>query len=105
MPMSLILKALQAKLASSGLDWVKLEALHLSSRDKTIAAEVTLAGEETSVKVEVRYALGNDNTIIIRDVQTNRQWMTEALRLAMVKTGNQFPLPGGLKGKMIKILL
>lgn len=102
---SLIFKALQAKLASSGLEWIKLESFSLSSRDQVINVEVTLEGEETTVKAEVRYSLGGDNTIVIRSVETNRKWMTEAIRLAMVKTGDRFPLPGGLKGKMIKMLL
>ena len=46
-----------------------------------------------------------NNTIVIREIETNRPWMTEALKLAMVKTGNRFALPGGLKGKMIRVLL
>jgi hypothetical protein len=31
--------------------------------------------------------------------------MNEAIKLAMVKTGDRFPLPGGLKGKVIRMLL
>jgi hypothetical protein len=38
-------------------------------------------------------------------VNTSRTWMTEALKLVLLKTGGRFPLPGGLKGKMIKVLL
>lgn len=102
---SLIMKALQAKLASSGLDWIKLESFQLSSRDKTITAEVTLEGEDRPVKLEVRYSLGSGNSVVIREVLTNRPWMTEALKLAMLKTGDRFELPGGLKGKMLKVLL
>jgi len=101
----LVMKALQSKLASSGLDWVKLDALHLDSKANTIAAELTLEGEESPVKVEVKYSLGAENVLVIRDVKTNRRWITEALKLAMVKTGNRFPLPGGLKGQMIRMLL
>ena len=102
---SLIMKALQAKLASSGLDWIKLESFHLSSRDKTINAEVMLEGEDRPVKLEVRYALGSGNSVMIRELITNRPWMSEALKLAMLKTGNRFELPGGLKGKLLKVLL
>lgn len=105
MAANLILKALQAKLSSTGLDWIKLEDFHLDSRANTISLELTLKGEETTVKAEVRYSLGSDNTIIVRELETNRPWMTEALKLAMVKTGNRFELPGGLKGKVIKMLL
>ena len=102
---ALIMKALQAKLSSSGLDWIKLNALNLNSKENTIAVELTLEGEDSPVKAEIRYSLGGDNTLVIRDVMTNRKWMTEALKLAMLKTGNRFPLPGGLKGQMIKVLL
>ena len=99
------MKALQSKLASSGLDWIKLEALHLDSRANTISVELTLKGEESTVKADVRYSLGSDQTIVIREVETNRPWMTEAIRLFMVKSGNRFHLPGGLKGKLIRVLL
>ena len=102
---SLIFKAIQAKLASSGLEWIKLESFSLSSRDQLINLELTLEGEESPVKAEIRYSLGGDNTLVIRSVETNRRWMTEALKLAMTKTGDRFPLPGGLKGKVIRMLL
>lgn len=105
MPVSLITKALQSKLATSGLDWVKLEDLHLDSRGNIITLELSLKGEDKPVKAEIRYSLGSENMIVIREVHTNRQWMTEAIKLAMVKTGNRFELPGGLKGKMIRMLL
>ena len=57
------------------------------------------------MKAEIRYSLGSENAIVIREVDTNRPWMTEAIKLAMLKTGNRFDLPGGLKGKMIRMLL
>ena len=102
---SLIQKALQSKLVSSGLDWVKLESISLSSRDKTVNLELSLEGEDQPVKAEIRYSLAAENVIVIRDIITSRKWMTEALKLVLVKTGDRFPLPGGLKGKMIKVLL
>ncbi len=98
-------KALQAKLASSGLDWIKLNALHLDSKANRISVEFTLEGEERPVKAEVRYSLGAENVIVVREVTTNRKWITEALKLVLAKTGDRFPLPGGLKGKMIRVLL
>ena len=101
---TLIFKAIQAKIASSGLDWVKLESFSLSSREKKVELEVTLEGEERPVKVEVQYSLGADKAIVIREVETSRKWMTEALKLVLLKTGNRFELPGGLKGKMIRVL-
>ena len=105
MPASLIAKAIQSKLASSGLEWVKLESFTLSSRDKAITVELSLDGEDQPVKIDIHYSLGAENTVVIREVETSRKWMTEALKLALVKTGNRFTLPGGLKGKMLKVLL
>ena len=102
---SFIIKALQSKLASSGLDWVKLESFSLSSRDKTVNLELTLDGEDQPVKAEVRYSLAAENMIVIRDIVTSRKWMTEALKLVLLKTGDRFSLPGGLKGKVLKVLL
>ncbi len=102
---SLIMKAVQAKLSSSGLDWIKLENLHLDSRAQLISLEINLKGEPTTVTAEIRYSLGGDNTLVVRGVETNRPWMTEAIQLAMCKTGNRIELPGGLKGKMIRMLL
>ncbi len=105
MPVSLIQKALQAKLSTSGLDWVKLNSLSLSSRDKTINLELSLEGEDQPVKAEIRYSLAAENMIVIRDIVASRQWMTEALKLVLLKTGDRFALPGGLKGRMLKVLL
>jgi hypothetical protein len=102
---SLIAKAIQAKLASSGLDWVKLESFTLSSRQKTISLELTLEGEDRPVKADIQYSLGAENVVVIREVETSRKWMTEALKLVLLKTGNRFELPGGLKGKLIRVLL
>jgi hypothetical protein len=102
---SLIAKAIQAKLASSGLDWVKLESFTLSSRQKTISLELTLEGEDRPVKADIQYSLGAENAVVIREVETSRKWMTEALKLVLLKTGNRFELPGGLKGKLIRVLL
>lgn len=105
MPVSLIQKAIQAKLSSSGLDWVKLDSFSLSSRDKTVILELSLEGEDQPVRAEIRYSLAAENMIVIRDIVTSRKWMTEALKLVLLKTGDRFALPGGLKGTMLKVLL
>lgn len=102
---SLISKAIQAKIASSGLDWVKLESFTLSSREKKASLELSLEGEDRPVQAEIQYSLGAENVIVIREVETTRKWMTEALKLVLLKTGNRFELPGGLKGKMLRALL
>jgi hypothetical protein len=100
-----ITKALQARLASSGLDWIKLDSLHLDSKANTISVEFTLEGETQPMNAEVRYSLGAENVIVIRGISTSRKWMTEAAELVLAKIGDRFDLPGGLKGKMIRALL
>ena len=105
MSSTLITKALQARLATCGLDWVKLNSLHLDSKAKIIALEITLEGEESPVKAELEYSLGGDNALVVREVKTNRKWMTEALRLAMIRMGNRIPLPGGIQGQLIRVML
>ena len=103
--MSLLLKALQTKLASSGLDWIKLESLQFCSRDRKLVAEISLAGEELPLHVQLHYSLSADHFLTVEEVETSRKWITEALRLGLVKSGNRFPLPGGIKGKLLRVLL
>jgi hypothetical protein len=105
MTSSIITKALQAKLSSCGLDWVKLQSLHLDSKAKTIAAELTLEGEESPVTVDLSYSLGAEQTLVIRSVNTNRRWMTEALRMVLARKGDRIPLPGGIQGQLIRVVL
>ena len=71
MSSSFITKALQAKLASSGLDWIKLDALNLNSKASTIAVEFTLEGEAQPVQAEVRYSLGAENVIVVASYWLN----------------------------------
>jgi hypothetical protein len=103
--MSLLLKALQAKLSSSGLDWLKVESIAFSSKKKSLTAVFDLDGEASPVTVELDYVLEDDDKIRIRDVRTSKAWMTEAIKLALVKTGQSFPLPKGIKGKLLRVLL
>lgn len=103
--MALLVKAIQMKLAASGLDWIKLESLHFSSRGKELTAEVSLDGEERPLTLTVRYSISADNVFSVKEIETGKKWLTEAARLALLKTGNRFPLPSGLKGKLLRVFL
>lgn len=102
--MDIILKALEAKLHSAGLSWIKLQTFQLSSKDKTVTAEVLLEGEPTHVTVQLVYEVGADFVKIV-SLATSKIWMTEAANLALLKSGGKIALPGGLQGKLIKFVL
>lgn len=102
--MDIILKALEAKLHSAGLNWIKLQSFQLSSKDKTVTAEVLLEGEPAPVTVQLVYEVGADFVKIV-SLSTSKIWMTEAANLALLKSGGKIGLPGGLQGKLIKFVL
>lgn len=103
--LSVVLKLLQAKLDSSGLDWITLQSLRVSPGNRQVEAEVLLAGEEKPVHVEATYEVTSDNHVRIVSVTTSRKWMTEIAELALVKSNPSFPLPDGIKGRLIRMVL
>ncbi len=103
--MNLLLTLLQTKLNSSGLDWITVESLHLSPRQKTLTADLKLAGEAELIRLTGTYSLTAANTIRLETLTASRQWLTEVAELALAKTGREFPLPDGLKGKAIRLFL
>lgn len=102
--MDIVLKAIEAKLHSAGLNWIKLQTFQLRPKDKTVAAEVLLEGETAPVSVQITYEVGQDYVKILT-LQTSKVWMTEAGNLALLKTGGRINLPGGIQGKLIKFIL
>lgn len=103
--MSLLLKLIQAKLDSSGFDWIQLHSLQLIPSQKTLTAEIKLAGEEQFLRVDAVYRVTPDDQIHIESLTTSRRWLTEVAELALAKTGRSFPLPEGVKGKLIRFFL
>jgi len=103
--MSLLQTLLQTKLNSSGLDWIKVESIHLSPSQKTLVAELRLAGEAEPVRFTGTYSLTPGNAIRLDTLTASREWLTEVAELALAKTGREFPLPDGLKGKAIRLFL
>ena len=102
--MDLLLKAIEAKLQSAGLNWIKLQSLQLRIKEKTVVAEVLLDGEPLALAVEATYEIVGDK-IRIASLNTSKKWLTEAANLALLKTEGAFPLPGGIVGKLIKFFL
>ena len=102
--MDLLLKAIEAKLQSAGLNWIKLQSLQLRIKEKTVVAEVLLDGEPLALAVEATYEIVGDK-IRIASLNTSKKWLTEAANLALLKTEGAFSLPGGIVGKLIKFFL
>ena len=103
--MNLILTLLQTKLNASGLEWVKIESINLSPSKKTLTADLKLAGETELIRLTGTYAVTAENQIRLETLTASRQWLTEVAELVLAKTGREFPLPEGLKGKVIKLFL
>lgn len=103
--MNILLALLQTKLNSSGFDWIKLESVNLSPAQKTLTADLKLAGETELIRLTGTYSVTPSNAIRLESLTASRQWLTEVAELALAKTGREFPLPEGLKGKMIRLFL
>ena len=103
--MSLLQSLLQTKLNSSGLDWIRVESLNLSPSQKTLTADLKLAGETEFIRFTGTYSVTPSNAVRLETLTASRQWLTEVAELVLAKTGREFPLPDGLKGKAIRLFL
>lgn len=103
--MNLLLNLLQSKLNSSGFDWVKVESINLSPSQKSLTADLKLAGESELIRFTGTYSITPANAIRLDTLTASRQWLTEVAELALAKTGREFPLPDGIKGKLIRLFL
>ena len=104
MTTEIIRKAVSAKLASEGITWATLDTLNIDKKEKSVQADVSLDGEEHPIAVIARYTLG-DAGVQLDTFETTRPWVTQALCFALKKHGGQIPLPGGMQGTMIRMLL
>lgn len=102
--MDLIRKAVDARISSLGLDWVKLESFQIRSKDKTISADVLLDGETESIHIEATYEVIG-NRISILTVDSSRKWVAEAARLGLAKAGASFELPSGISRILVRLFL
>lgn len=103
--MNLLLNLLQSKLNSSGLDWIKVENIQLSPSQKSLIADLKLAGEADLIRLTGTYSITPQNALRLETLTASRQWLTEVAELALAKTGREFPLPDGIKGKLIRLVL
>lgn len=103
--MSLLQTLLQTKLNSSGLDWIKVESINLSPSQKTLTADLKLAGETELIRFTGTYSVTPGNAVHLETLIASRHWLTEVAELVLAKTGREFPLPDGLKGKAIRLFL
>lgn len=103
--MSLLQSLLQNKLDSTGLDWIRVETLSLSPSQKTLTADLKLAGETDLIRFTGNYSVTPGNAVRLESLTASRQWLTEVAELALAKTGREFQLPDGLKGKAIRFFL
>jgi hypothetical protein len=101
---SLLRKAIETRIATSGLTWVKLQHFELKSAEKRVAVTVMLEGEPELVTVTVHYAV-EALEVVLHGVETNRKWMTEALSMALLRHGGRIPLPPGMVGVMARMVL
>ena len=103
--MSLLVTLLQSKLNSAGLDWIKVESINLSPGQKTLTADLKLAGETELIRLTGTYSITPANAIRLDTLSASRQWLTEVAELVLAKTGREIALPDGMKGKLIRLFL
>jgi hypothetical protein len=101
---TVIRKALEARIAAQGLDWVKVRHFELRSAEKCVVLELDLDGEPAPVRATARYRVEGSG-LTIESVETSKKWLTEIAHLALAKHGGKIELPGGLVGTMARAVL
>ena len=104
MTSEIIRKAVSAKLASEGITWANLDTLNIDKKNKAVHADLSLEGEEHPIAVTARYTLGEVD-VQLDTFETSRPWVTQALCFALQKHGGKIPLPSGMQGTMVRMLL
>ncbi|MDG2126278.1 MAG: hypothetical protein P8J87_21430 [Verrucomicrobiales bacterium] len=102
--MSLILKAVASRLTAEGIDWATLDHLEIDKSNKEVHATVTLEGEPEPVSVTATYSLGAD-TLQLLTASSTKPWLSKALTFGIKKHGGQIPLPTGMQGSMLRMML
>ncbi len=92
---SLASSAAKSLLASSLDRYGKLTDLRISSRDKTIAAEIMLEGEEILVLIQIeRYRIIGESggyAIVLEKVTASRAWLQNLLHDLLLDKPLQIP--------------
>jgi hypothetical protein len=101
---AILRKAIEGRIASAGLDWVKVLHVELRADQKTFTVALQLDGEEIPVSLSTRYRV-DDTDVVIESVAASKKWVTEALSYGLLKHGGRFPLPGGISGRIARMFL
>jgi hypothetical protein len=101
---TVIRKALEARIAAFGLDWVKLRHFELRSATKSLVIDLDLAGEDAPLRVTARYRVEGDS-LVVEAAETSKKWLTEVAAIALAKHGGRIALPGGIAGSVARMLL
>ena len=102
--MSILQKAVSSKLSAEGIDWATVDQLDIDKATKTVHATLTLEGEPEPLSASVTYNLGAD-TVQLLTATASKPWVAKALTLAIQKHGGHIPLPGGMQGSMVRMML
>jgi hypothetical protein len=97
-------KAIEGRIASAGLDWVKVLHAELRADQKTFTIALQLDGEEVPVSLSAHYRV-EDNDVVVESVAASKKWVTEAISYGLLKHGGRFPLPGGIVGRLARMFL
>jgi hypothetical protein len=101
---SVIRKAIETRIAASGLAWLKVRQFELRSAAKTIVVELDLEGEPLPVHVTAKYRLDGES-VVIESAETSKRWLTEIAAIALAKHGGKVPLPAGIAGSLARMIL
>jgi hypothetical protein len=101
---SVIRKALEGRIAASGLSWVKVRQFELRSAAKTVVLDLDLEGEQLPVRVTAKYRLEGES-LVIESAETSKKWLTEIAAIALAKHGGKVPLPAGIAGSVARMIL
>ena len=101
---SMIQKILADRLEKQGFDWVELKGIRFSKADRRFELDLELDGEESTLPVILDYEVEGE-TIKIVNITTSKRWIKEVLQLVLLAKGGAFPIPTGMKGSLVKMLI
>ncbi len=104
MQQKIILKAIEAKLNSHGIEWASVRTFHIDREAKRLTAELVLEGEPTAIIASALYLLDAD-TVHLQSIDADRPWIAGALQLALSRHGGRIPLPPGIQGSVLRMML
>lgn len=92
---SLTSTAARSLLASRLDRYAKLTDLRISSREKTISAELVLEGEEVPVAIQIgRYRVigkSGDHALVVESISASRPWLQNLLQDLLVEKPLRVP--------------